>query len=260
MRLAVLSRPPAAAVDRRPARCRAPSSSASSAGSVKRRASSPSAAAGRRRRSCAMFLTRLNAVGQRVETRRSRANSAQRLAASAARRAAARRPSARAQRPRDIRRTSKPRCSSTIAQPLRAGTSCSATASSVVAGRATADSRPRARVDEPPERRPRVDAGQLAAGRRRICSDALRRAAQPVRIARAGRPLAGREQADDRVELVGQRDRRPRRPPPRRAARASAARRPRRRPAGSGSRSPSTPPRAALLRARRCRPSCPAAR
>ena len=55
-----------------------------------------------------------------------------------------------------------------------------------------------------------VDAGQL----RQIdqnAHEALRRAAQPVRIARAGRPLAGGKHPDDGVELVGQRHGRPRR-------------------------------------------------
>ena len=118
---------------------------------------------------------------------------------------------------------------------------------------------PRTRV----EHRASVEPARRRRQRRQIdqdLDDALRRAAQAVRIARAGRLLARREQADDRVELVGERHGRPRRRPPCRAARATAARRLRRRPAGSGSRSPSRPPRAALLRARRCRPSCPAAR
>ena len=90
----------------------------------------------------------------------------------------------------------------------------------------------------------------IAADRRRHVGenlhDALRRAAQAVRIARAGRLLAGGKQADDRVELVGERHGRPRhrRFPELRFRRRR--RRLRRRPAGTGSRSPSRLPRAAL--------------
>ena len=77
---------------------------------------------------------------------------------------------------------------------------------------------------------------------------ALRRAPQPVRIPGSGRLLARGEQTDDRVQLVGKRHGRPCDGRLARAARESAARRPPRRPAGSGSTSPSTLPRA--------RPSC----
>ncbi len=104
-----------------------------------------------------------------------------------------------------------------------------------------------------------VDAGEL----RQIdqsANESLRRTPQSVRIARAGRPLARAEHADDRVGLVGQRDGRPRRGRGAQLLAASAARRLRRRRAGSGSRSPSTPLRAGRPRGRRCRPSCPAAR
>ena len=93
----------------------------------------------------------------------------------------------------------------------------------------------------------------------------LHDACAPARSPTGSREPVGfspaREQADDGVELVGEGHRRPgdrRALPSLRGARA--AHRPRRRPAGSGSRSPSTPLPAAPPRARRCRPSCPAVR
>ena len=64
----------------------------------------------------------------------------------------------------------------------------------------------------PIEHRPSVTATSrpVSSGRStRMRTSALRRAAQAVRIARPGRPLAGGEHADDGVELVGQRHRRP---------------------------------------------------
>ena len=104
-----------------------------------------------------------------------------------------------------------------------------------------------------------IDAGQL----RQIHqdpNDAVHLPAQAERIARAGRLLAGTASARRPCRACRPATPPPRSPPPARAAPATAARRPRRRSAGTGGRSPSRPARAALLRARRCRPSSPAAR
>ena len=138
----------------------------------------------------------------------------------------------------------EPRTSRGIARPRRRPTPTRACAASV-SERAQRDSR---RCRSAP-------AGPSGCARRRASAGAAR-TDRAIRSAFS----PAREQPDDRIELVGQRHRRPgdRRGPELR--RATAARRPRRRSAGSGDRSPSTPPPAALPRARRCRPSCPAAR
>ena len=105
------------------------------------------------------------------------------------------------------------------------------------------------------DRCPTAPAGPSGCGRRRASAGAAR----TDRAIRSRRSPATR-QPDDGVELVGERHGRPRDRRRRRAAPATAAHPLRRRSAGSGSRSPSRPPRAGPPRARRCRPSCPAAR
>ena len=74
-----------------------------------------------------------------------------------------------------------------------------------------------ARASSGPSQTSRSMPGQL----RQVHQDphrALRLPAQAERIARSGRPLAGPRQRHERVELVGERHRRPARPPRRRAA------------------------------------------
>src|SRR5262249_10488108 len=65
-------------------------------------------------------------------------------------------------------------------------------------------------VDEHLEIRRRLRSHRVRAVNQDL-DDALRSATKAKGIARAGRLLASREQADDRIELVSQRDRRPRR-------------------------------------------------
>ena len=134
--------------------------------------------------------------------------------------------------------TGNPRCSSAIAHPLvprmRRAASDAPSRPAASAQRAAAS------VEQPRTATSRSMPVKL----RQIHQDpddAVHLPAQPERIARPGRPLAGARQTDERVELVGQRHGRPRRPPRRRAARATAAHRLRRRSAGTGSRSPSRP-------------------
>ena len=107
-------------------------------------------------------------------------------------------------------------------------------------------------VDPRPSARRREGATSIGPQLRQIDQDRARSPApapQTERIARAGRPFAGREQPDQRVELVGQRHRGPGDGRGARAARVGGRVRLRRRPAGSGSRSPSRPPRAPSSRA-----------
>ena len=246
--------PPRCAATVRPARRAAPARRAPSA----RRGSSATPAG------AVAVLNSLRDVLDPLEQRRQRlelgdsANCAQRLDAfervgrAAADRRSAARDRATSRRTRSPRRSS--RCCSALEQELAERCRTLAVGRPASAIRLASLRRAAAPSDAP--RSTPVSAGEVD----QDLDDALRRAAQAVRIARAGRLLAGGEQADDRIELVGERHRGPGRPRPCRAARATAARRPRRRPAGSGSRSPSRLPRAGLLRGRRCRPSCPAAR
>ena len=76
---------------------------------------------------------------------------------------------------------------------------------------------------------------------------ALRLTAQPEGISRAGRPLAAGEQAHDRVEFVGDGDRRPGQPPRTADPYATAGLRARCPAADSDGRSPAIPRRAALF-------------
>ena len=208
----------------------------------------------RRSTSFVMFLTRLNSAAsasKSVDVARLR----QRFDALAAR--LTRLDRQNGTRPPAPRRHSKPRCSNRCAARSAKNSNERRPSPVAVDARQTLRSLERRRCSGPSDRL----GGQPEL--RQIdqdLDDALRRAAQAVRIARAGRLLARGEQADDRVELVGERDRRP-------GHRGLAELRARRRRVGfDADRQVVEVDRLpdllglALLRARRCRPSCPAAR